>query len=296
LVDSRVTKVTSTDNAIVRFDGTNGDVRNSGVLIDNENRITTSRLKITNGAGQDKILISDSNGEATWTTNPALKEYTSNVPLNGKVNGDWVEVYNFTRSASLQGIFEIYMLVSGSGYGTTTKFELPVTYTNDYLKQYRDPSGFANNVWHDITPSLFSGRHLLKEQDGVKVQMLVNENILKLRVKVGVTISGSPSAQFSIRHNANFEGYTVTDLTANTGNDLTTDPVLPLILTAPAGDVELYGDIFIKKSQKPMDTNGDLNVEGKINAKNINFSGLPTSDSGLSTGDVWNDGGTLKIK
>jgi len=27
----------------------------------------------------------------------------------------------------------------------------------------------------------------------------------------------------------------------------------------------------------------------------INFSSLPTSSAGLSTGDIWNDGGTLKI-
>ena len=38
-----------------------------------------------------------------------------------------------------------------------------------------------------------------------------------------------------------------------------------------------------------------LEVDGTIKATAINFSGLPTSSTGLSTGDVWNDGGTLKI-
>ena len=38
-----------------------------------------------------------------------------------------------------------------------------------------------------------------------------------------------------------------------------------------------------------------LDVNGTIKATAINFSGLPTSSTGLSTGDVWNDGGTLKI-
>lgn len=38
-----------------------------------------------------------------------------------------------------------------------------------------------------------------------------------------------------------------------------------------------------------------LEVNGKIKATDINFTGLPTSATGLSTGDVWNDGGTLKI-
>jgi hypothetical protein len=38
-----------------------------------------------------------------------------------------------------------------------------------------------------------------------------------------------------------------------------------------------------------------LHVSGKIKATSINFSGLPNSASGLTTGDVWNDNGTLKI-
>jgi hypothetical protein len=38
-----------------------------------------------------------------------------------------------------------------------------------------------------------------------------------------------------------------------------------------------------------------LHVDGKIKATSINFSGLPTSVTGLETGDVWNDNGTLKI-
>ena len=35
--------------------------------------------------------------------------------------------------------------------------------------------------------------------------------------------------------------------------------------------------------------------DGKIKAASINFSGLPTSASGLVAGDVWNDAGVLKI-
>jgi hypothetical protein len=38
-----------------------------------------------------------------------------------------------------------------------------------------------------------------------------------------------------------------------------------------------------------------LHVNGKIKASSINFTGLPTSVTGLETGDVWNDNGTLKI-
>jgi hypothetical protein len=38
-----------------------------------------------------------------------------------------------------------------------------------------------------------------------------------------------------------------------------------------------------------------IDPNGKIHASAINFSGAPTSSSGLGTGDVWNDSGTLKI-
>jgi hypothetical protein len=46
-LDGKVTKVTSTDNAIVRFDGTTGDVQDSGVIIDDSNNLTASGLSIS---------------------------------------------------------------------------------------------------------------------------------------------------------------------------------------------------------------------------------------------------------
>jgi hypothetical protein len=36
-------------------------------------------------------------------------------------------------------------------------------------------------------------------------------------------------------------------------------------------------------------------LKGKVQATSINFSGLPTATTGLASGDVWNDSGTLKI-
>jgi hypothetical protein len=41
--------------------------------------------------------------------------------------------------------------------------------------------------------------------------------------------------------------------------------------------------------------NEKLEVNGKIKATSINFTNLPTSDIGLSSGNVWNDNNTLKI-
>ena len=48
-------------------------------------------------------------------------------------------------------------------------------------------------------------------------------------------------------------------------------------------------------SRKLETTSTGVEVNGKIKATDINFSGLPTSSVGLSAGDVWDDNGTLKI-
>ncbi len=41
--------------------------------------------------------------------------------------------------------------------------------------------------------------------------------------------------------------------------------------------------------------NGSLTKKIDVKNNTINFSGIPTSATGLVTGDLWNDGGTLKI-
>lgn len=51
-----VKRISSTDNAVVRFDGTDGNVQNSGITIDDNNVITTPG---------DIILKNSSNGAAT---------------------------------------------------------------------------------------------------------------------------------------------------------------------------------------------------------------------------------------
>jgi len=51
------------------------------------------------------------------------------------------------------------------------------------------------------------------------------------------------------------------------------------------------GDVWLDSTSGAVEIQGDL----KVNASNINFTGLPTSSAGLSSGDIWNDSGTLKI-
>ena len=69
---------------------------------------------------------------------------------------------------------------------------------------------------------------------------------------------------------------------ANTSDNTTGFDSDTLIKIDSNGDTTLPG---------ALDVNGGLSV----NASNINFSGLPTSSSGLSSGDLWRDGTDLKI-
>lgn len=39
----------------------------------------------------------------------------------------------------------------------------------------------------------------------------------------------------------------------------------------------------------------ELRTPGRLEAKTLNISSLPTSATGLAPGDVWSDAGTLKI-
>jgi len=63
----------STDNAVARFDGTDGNlIQNSGVILDDDgnitgvNKITTAGFTMPTGAAEDKVLGSDASGNASW--------------------------------------------------------------------------------------------------------------------------------------------------------------------------------------------------------------------------------------
>jgi hypothetical protein len=56
------------------------------------------------------------------------------------------------------------------------------------------------------------------------------------------------------------------------------------------------GTALIVDGKTSLDT-GAITTDGsgKVTAAKLNLYSLPTSSSGLSSGDVWNDSGTLKI-
>lgn len=93
-VDSKVTKVTSTDNAVVRFNGTTGEVQNSGVIIDDNNNvgIGTSnplfKLDVTGEDGNSIIYRGTTNIVAMgFNTSRAYVGTISNAPFSIDTNG-----------------------------------------------------------------------------------------------------------------------------------------------------------------------------------------------------------------
>lgn len=73
-----VQKVASTDNAIVRFDGTTGAVQNSGVIVDDSNNVTLRASvykRDSDGVGVGSITSADGNGLQ-------LNDYTSGIRFN----------------------------------------------------------------------------------------------------------------------------------------------------------------------------------------------------------------------
>ena len=89
-VNNKVDKVTSTDNAIPRFNGTTGDIQNSGVIIDDNNNII-----MPNGS---KFIGDFSN--ATLSNRPMFQTNTTNgntavsVIPNGTATSAYISAHN----------------------------------------------------------------------------------------------------------------------------------------------------------------------------------------------------------
>ena len=104
---TKVTKVSSTDNAIVRFNGTTGEVKNSGVIIDGAGNITASNTSSAQGGseafsikyieGQKVNVISSTRSNSTWSFGFGVKP--SNTTIGEFIST--VDNINWSRGALL---------------------------------------------------------------------------------------------------------------------------------------------------------------------------------------------------
>lgn len=72
--------VTSTDNAVVRFDGTSGNVQNSGVTINDSNHVTAAKF-ITSGGTSSQFVKGDGSVDSTVYATKASDD--NKVPYGG---------------------------------------------------------------------------------------------------------------------------------------------------------------------------------------------------------------------
>lgn len=83
---TKIDKVTSTDNAIVRFDGTGGAVQNSGVLIDDSNNLLLPVATSTTFSDNSKLVL----GNAWFGSNP-----TGGLAYGVKNGATYTSYYTF---------------------------------------------------------------------------------------------------------------------------------------------------------------------------------------------------------
>lgn len=78
-ISGKVDKVTSTDNAVVRFDGTSGAVQNSGVTIDDSNNVKAAKF-ITSGGTTSHVV----RGDGSLAASKELPQYEAYLEWGGK--------------------------------------------------------------------------------------------------------------------------------------------------------------------------------------------------------------------
>ena len=77
---TKLDKLTSsTDNAVVRFDGTTGNIQNSGVIINDSNQVTAAKF-ITSGGTSSQFVKGDGSLDGRIYINTCSLPYWANIP------------------------------------------------------------------------------------------------------------------------------------------------------------------------------------------------------------------------
>lgn len=217
-LNTKVSKVTSTDNALVRFDGTTGDVQNSLVTVDDGGAIFTKRWVISNvpagyycpimsfGAGSSGAVTSGTlTVDSTCPGRLTSKVYAVNLMGNGQGS-----VHLTLLSQTDYGWpcpFDVYGGFSALGAGSDIIYFLnridlvstvtftyradtgaPTTYYTDQNAAFSTITGLTSFFTENTSPNTLS--ELVKATFGSAVMRLRSANIMDMesgRVLIGTT-------------------------------------------------------------------------------------------------------------
>jgi|GEM_PF-525396 len=150
----------STDNAIARFDGTDGSmIQNSSVILDDAgnmngvNNITTSGFRMPTDAGVDKVLSCDDSGHGTWEdalpldveqSGVLVAPAVSTVNFQGAVdvvdNGNSKATVTVSQSISEEEVIQVGSTSSINVNSLTTPVAIPWN-----VEMFKDATTFSHS-------------------------------------------------------------------------------------------------------------------------------------------------------
>ncbi|EGV44336.1 hypothetical protein BZARG_798 [Bizionia argentinensis JUB59] len=209
---------------------------------------------------------------------PALLKYEDKGENTEVVKRDLEQVFNNSaRRYSLNGATNWNNLKDSGLYSINNQADdIGAPWTGSYSSHLLVNSGFGI-----ISQMAFKGQ--------------TNSSIIKHRVS---TDNGDSFSAWVELWHSGIEEITLMDTTLlDTKTGLTVLSQNKVgggnIYIRPNGRVNTANQLVLKPFV--LDYNGDMLVGGKITGKSLKCTNIPTSASGLSSGDIWSDGGTLKI-
>lgn len=206
------------------------------------------------------------------------------IAVTNPAGGTTWDLYRFTMG-DLRGFFDVTLDVQGSGYGQSYAFTLPITYAMDWLHNasagtygYTSVTNpFNGGAWVTLTPTVFTGRHLMPAAGTLNMQARVVNNELFFRLWLATALTGNISFFLSFRHDLGIESATTLEY-ATTGTETGPFNTLPNLLSSKGGTSAVWNPLGIKTSTPAY----DLDVNGQaIFRQSIGFHGA--TPSGIQT-------------
>ncbi|HOP39377.1 MAG TPA: hypothetical protein PL154_03910, partial [Candidatus Woesebacteria bacterium] len=277
------------------------DFTSGGGLNLASNLDVTGSVHTTNQITFNNISVSSSNQLYKSSDELFFKQFNLTKALNKSVTSDpataqkYYDLYQISMGSSMQGVFDISILVQGSGYGQDYEYRLPVSYVMDWLN-----NGYGMTVvgdtWYNLTPSVFTGRHLLIDQNNLRLQAKVSGNTLYLRIYQPNVMSGSPIYKITVKHSNEFRDAAITELNT-TGTDANSYNTIPAYIAAKSGSTIIMNNLGLgtaTPSQK-LDITGNMRLTGAFydGSNSAGSSGQVITSTG--TGTSWTDVSTLSV-